>query len=509
MSTAGSGGPGEDREAARYGADVPGPPWILGHRGTPLEAPENTLSSLQRAVALGLDGFEYDVRACATGELCLLHDAMLERTSNAHGRIGLRTLPELFGVDCGSWFGARFAGEPLALLGEALDIPGSRPGSWPQHMIELKEDGLVAELERLLRESSRPLAVRVASFSRRACLEARDVGLAPMVLADEASEGLRQFVRDERIQACGLAAGAWETPIGALDWPCERWAWSVDEPADLLAACRRPLFGFNTNEPRRALATRALAALAPADTGAYPLEVPPLVVEPGALSGTEGEWCGQWSVEALVRNPFDRPVGVALEVRFERGAYDVQGLPARLALEPGERAGVAFRLVGGSWSPGGDPRLSARFSARAGRGRPALDLLLDATLHRVRVATLGEHSVRLPMLAERPGAPAASLTARRHRDVLVVAIENPGELENARTVVRLDGHTYRGGRSLRMHWPARLALAGEVEFSCGMEGSTGGRPAVRRWAGNIGEPLRSGVAGRLRATAAAGRRGPT
>ena len=60
------------------------PPWILGHRGVPLEAPENTLAGMRRALELGLDGFEYDLRACASGEAVLMHDETLSRTTNSH-----------------------------------------------------------------------------------------------------------------------------------------------------------------------------------------------------------------------------------------------------------------------------------------------------------------------------------------------------------------------------------------------------------------------------------------
>lgn len=493
-----------------FGADVPGPPWILGHRGTPLEAPENTLASLQRAVALGLDGFEYDVHACATGELCLLHDESLERTTNTSGPIALKTLPELFGVDAGGWFAPEYEGEPIALVSEALDIPGNRPagaagepragggvGIWPQHMIELKEEGLVAELDRLLASTSHPLAVRVASFSRRTCLEVRDAGWPTMLLSSELSQDLYDFVRAERLTAVGTAARGWEVPEAEREWPCERWAWSVDEPADLLAACRRALNGFNTNEPRRALAVRALCTLAPQWEGGYPLEVPELLVEPGALAGTDGEWCGRWRARCAIVNPF--PFGVTVELAFavDRGAFELEELPEARRLGPGERHEFTLGITGGSWSPGGDPRLVTRFLWRRGPGRPSEELVLDATLHRVREVALREGTVRLPLLRERPRSRPASLTLRRRGELLIVALENPGDLERATVVVRLGGRTQRGGRSVRMRLPEEFLRGGRTDFTCGLEGQVAGRPELRRWAGRLGEPLRSGVPGRL------------
>ena len=146
--------------------------------------------------------------------------------------------------------------------------------------------------------------------------------LATMLLAEEASEDDRAFVRDERVAAYGTAPFGWHSAAGRGEWACERWSWSVDEPADLLEACRVPLFAFNTNEPRRALAVRALTRLAPEDQGPYPLTVPELEV--GAPSKarsdpssnleelTHGEWSGRWSFAVRVRNPFPFPVRAAL-----------------------------------------------------------------------------------------------------------------------------------------------------------------------------------------------------
>ena len=89
-------------DAGASGTWVPGPPWILGHRGAPREAPENTLASLRRALEIGVDGIEYDLRGNASHEPVLMHDEDLARTTDAKGLLAARGLPELFGVDAGS-----------------------------------------------------------------------------------------------------------------------------------------------------------------------------------------------------------------------------------------------------------------------------------------------------------------------------------------------------------------------------------------------------------------------
>ena len=209
-----------DPSAHEYGEDVPGPPWILGHRGAPREAPENTLASLRRALELGLDGIEYDVHAAQGGEPVLIHDETLERTTDLAGPVAERPLSELVHADAGGWFARRFVGEPVPLLEEALDLDLDlapeleRSPRAVHHMIELKDPGLVAAVARALARLERPVPFHVASFHRSVCLEARDAGLPAMLLAEEASEDDRAFVRDERMAAYGTAPFGWHSAAG-------------------------------------------------------------------------------------------------------------------------------------------------------------------------------------------------------------------------------------------------------------------------------------------------------
>ncbi len=490
-----------------YGELVPGPPWILGHRGAPVDAPENTLVSLRRALDLGLDGVEYDVHACATGEPVLIHDETLERTTDGHGLVRDLTLPELTGLDAGGWFKKVFVGEPLPLLEEALDLPGNRSGAFPQHMIELKDPTLAQEVARQLRERAVPLSVRVASFHRRVCLEARDLGLPTMLLAYEANKDDLAFVRDERLSAFGTAPGGWTNAVGALEWDCERWSWAVDDPDDLYAACRTPLFGFNTNYPRRALATRALVYLTPDDDGPYPLRASPLEVpvlddpreSPLERDGKHGEWTGEWHVDVRVRNPFGFPVAVALGVAVRGGAFEVSGAPVALRLDPQQEASVPLTLAGGSWSPAEDPSLHARFVWRRGPGRPEESLVLERPLERVRTLTLGATALRVPMLREHPTQVAASMTLRRQGRDLIAWVENPGGLADVRAVLRIGDRVRVGGRGVRVPLPTDSKASGALRFSIGFEGRAEEHAPreLRRFGGGLPYGLRAGAPGRL------------
>jgi glycerophosphoryl diester phosphodiesterase len=484
-----------------FGEALAGPPWILGHRGSPWEAPENTLAGMRRAIDLGLDGFEYDLRACGTGEAVLFHDRTLERTTDAHGPLDLRSLPELFGIDAGSWFSRQYVGEPVPVFDEVLEIAGSDTRGWPQHMIEIKERGITAQVAEKLNELAPHMPVYIASFLRDVVLEARDLGLRTMLLAVRADEGDRRFVRDEKIDSHGVGPGGWRTAAGRDDWSfCERWGWSADDPDDLLEACRE-LVGFNTNEPQRALATRALLSLAPDDDGAYPVRTEVLNVEPETLPDDvreRGEWFGRWSTHAYVRNPFPFRVDVGCGVFVRNGAFELEGLPARFELEPGEELAVPFKIVGGARRPAGDPLFGALFHWKAGPGRPLGRLLLDAPIRRTRFAVADAIARRLTLLNESPRDAAATMNLRRHGAHILVEIENDGGLQEAHTVVHLAGETARGGRGLRARLPEDFdATPNGVPFSCGIEGLQDGVPVVRRWAGGVPEGLLNGRPGRL------------
>jgi glycerophosphoryl diester phosphodiesterase len=79
-------------------------PLIVAHRGASAAAPENTLSSFRRAVEIGADGVEFDVRLAKDGVPVVIHDANLMRTGRRDEKVADLTSAELAGVDVGSWF---------------------------------------------------------------------------------------------------------------------------------------------------------------------------------------------------------------------------------------------------------------------------------------------------------------------------------------------------------------------------------------------------------------------
>lgn len=75
-----------------------GRPLVFAHRGGAALAPENTMAAFDHAAALGADGIELDVRLSKDGEVVVIHDADLDRTTDARGPVHARTAAELAGL---------------------------------------------------------------------------------------------------------------------------------------------------------------------------------------------------------------------------------------------------------------------------------------------------------------------------------------------------------------------------------------------------------------------------
>lgn len=96
------------------------PPRVVGHRGSPREAPENTLASFRRALA-HTPAVELDVHLTSDGVPVVVHDGFLGRTLPGAGRVGDLALAQLRALDAGAWFGPAFAGERVPTLEDVLD----------------------------------------------------------------------------------------------------------------------------------------------------------------------------------------------------------------------------------------------------------------------------------------------------------------------------------------------------------------------------------------------------
>ena len=136
-------------------------PEIIGHRGYAAVAPENTLASLEAALAAGVRAVEFDLHVASCGTPVLFHDVNLGRTTNGVGPVRRRTLGQLQAMDAGKWFSAEFAGEKVPSLTEALD---TLRGRVDRIYLEVKGFRELEDLDRMVRLVREAGLVEVTTF---------------------------------------------------------------------------------------------------------------------------------------------------------------------------------------------------------------------------------------------------------------------------------------------------------------------------------------------------------
>ena len=157
---------------------------IIGHRGAPLLAPENTLASFAAAYAQGCRAIECDVVLSRDGQTFIFHDDRLERTSNGRGEIWQLNAAEIRQLDAGTWFSPAFKGEAIPSLQQTLAwlIQHQMQANieikyHPEHYLRLS-DAVIDEIQ----AASMPAQpfVLVSSFSPEILQHCRD--LSPQLL---------------------------------------------------------------------------------------------------------------------------------------------------------------------------------------------------------------------------------------------------------------------------------------------------------------------------------------
>ncbi len=191
---------------------------VIGHRGAAGLAPENTLASFERAIALGVDAVECDARMTADGRVVILHDEQVDRTTNGTGRVEGLTLDQLGDLDAGN-------GQAVPLLDVLLDSLAGRC----ELLCELKADGMEelaasAVVSRGLQQAVTFISFKLDHLARlRRCRD--DLRIGALIAAPTAAEIRRASdlgvsyigVHDHyatadafrRIREAGAAAGVW------------------------------------------------------------------------------------------------------------------------------------------------------------------------------------------------------------------------------------------------------------------------------------------------------------
>jgi glycerophosphoryl diester phosphodiesterase len=256
----------------------------IAHRGARSLAPENTLAAARKALALGADMWELDVCSSSDGQLYVVHDDTLERTSNVRDvfagrspfRVGDFTLAEVTQLDFGAWFvtmdpfkqiaagkvtGAELAayrGEHAPTLRDALVF--TRDNKWRVN-VEIKDmtgrigdaDG-VEKVVALIAELGMGERVIISSFNHRYLERARkaDATIALGALVEKADPDPAALLRR-------LSAQAYHPRLGQIS-PNQVAAlraagfgvniWTVNEPSDMEALMKAGASGLFTDFPQ-------------------------------------------------------------------------------------------------------------------------------------------------------------------------------------------------------------------------------------------------------------------
>ncbi len=125
---------------------------IVCHKGANKVAPENTFAAAQQAIDWGATTIEADVWTSRDGEMVIIHDSTVDRTTDGTGHVVALTSTELAALDAGGWFDPAFAGEPIPRLRDFLTwIKGKArvfldvKFAHPQHLLDLIHETGVAE----------------------------------------------------------------------------------------------------------------------------------------------------------------------------------------------------------------------------------------------------------------------------------------------------------------------------------------------------------------------------
>lgn len=239
----------------------------IAHRGASSEVAENTLAAVRRAVELGADMVEIDVRRSKDGALVLMHDATLTRTTDvrrvfprrAPWRVCDFTSDELRRLDAGSWKSPAYAGEPVATLDEVLDVIGpSRTGL----LLELKDPelypGIVGDVVGQLRD----LAPLVESTLAGGRLVVQSFSFAAMKEHKTLAPSVPVGLLGAPSRANLLALGTWADQVNPSHLAVDEGyvdhvhragmrclVWTVDRPAAMRRALRVGVDGVITNRP--------------------------------------------------------------------------------------------------------------------------------------------------------------------------------------------------------------------------------------------------------------------
>ncbi len=236
----------------------PAPDEVQGHRGASAVAPENTLAAFRAAAEQGATWVELDVALLADGTLVVIHDDTIDRTTSGQGSLGDLTWPDLAGMDAGSWFDPRYAGERLSTLEQVIALLGelglSANVEIKQHAHHRSLDQLIDAVRAAIAKRRPQTEIMISSFDPE-CLKAMarlEPELEMAMLWVEPP--LDWEARLAAIPATTIHLNYKALSIGFLEQARDRnikvRAWTSNDPAELYSFWRAGLTGVITDDPK-------------------------------------------------------------------------------------------------------------------------------------------------------------------------------------------------------------------------------------------------------------------
>ena len=234
---------------------------IIAHRGFSGIAPENTLIAFRKAIELGADFIELDVIESKDGELIVMHDDSIDRTSSNQekGNVAEMTLEELKDVNVGyaEKFQDQYPEAKIPTLAEVLELAKDKI----KVCIEIKTDGIESNILETVEKYAMQKSVIIFSFRYHVLVKIRELNpsIDILYLIDETDKNTLDYAK--LIQAKAIGIGHYKRlEKDFIDFVhsqnIEIWQWTINDEKEMIRLMDLGLDGLITDFPNKALESK-------------------------------------------------------------------------------------------------------------------------------------------------------------------------------------------------------------------------------------------------------------